>query len=715
MNFFVNELLRDSQTDKQFRILWVDEGNIIAYLIDIEDTKALPFKRTISEIKDEVIQELLIKIRKEPFAFPDIDEVSEKYLLLRNQSWEVIEEMIKDEPAIFEKKPRSNHINKAIKVHGVTYPAVRKYLRKYWQRGKTINALLPDYKNSGAKGVTREAGDKKRGRPRKHFSTGINVDDSTKKIFRVALEKYYLTSKQNQLTDAYKMMIKEFYAKDIYFDDGIQKVIIEDKEKIPTLVQFRYWYNKEYNIVESTIARKGQKKFNKDYRAILNTSNSEVNGPGSRYQIDATIGDVYLISKFNPNWVIGRPIIYLVMDVFSRMVVGMYIGLEGPSWLGGMMAIANTVSNKEKFCAEYGITINREEWPSEHLPETLLADRGEFEGYNVERLIDAFGLHVENTAPYRADWKGIVEKHFDLIQKKVKPFLPGYVDKDFQQRGARDYRLDAVLTLDDFTKIIIKQILHYNQKHYLSGYVREEEMVRDDVTPVPLEIWNWGMKNRTGKLKYFPEDTVKIALMKREMATVTHKGINYKGIFYSCDRAIQESWFETARQKGTWKIKVAFDPRCMDNVYIVDSDPTLYEVCTLLPISQRFKSSGLDEIIYLQEQEKHSKVNVNHQQLQKDIDYISEVEAIVKEAVKKRKVEEDTSLSKAEKVGAIKEYRKHEKDETRKAEALKSEKERPSTKAGEVVYLEQSPENGETYARPNIRDFLGRRKENKDE
>lgn len=144
-------------------------------------------------------------------------------------------------------------------------------------------------------------------------------------------------------------------------------------------------------------------------------------GPGSRYQIDATIGDVYLVSEVNRNWIIGRPVIYLVMDVFSRMVVGMYVGLEGPSWAGAMMALTNVVADKKEYCPEYDIEINERDWPCCHLPEISLADKGEFEGYNVERLVRAFNLHVENAASYRADWKGIVEKQFDLIQKKVKP------------------------------------------------------------------------------------------------------------------------------------------------------------------------------------------------------------------------------------------------------------------------------------------------------
>ena len=113
-----------------------------------------------------------------------------------------------------------------------------------------------------------------------------------------------------------------------------------------------------------------------------------------------------------------------MMDVFSRIVVGMYVGLEGLSWAGAIMAMTNVVANKKNYCAQYDVEINDEDWASCHLPEILLADKGEFERYNVERLVKAFNLHVENAASYRADWKGIVEKQFDLSQKKVKPLLP---------------------------------------------------------------------------------------------------------------------------------------------------------------------------------------------------------------------------------------------------------------------------------------------------
>lgn len=541
---------------------------------------------------------------------------------------------------------------------------------------------------------------------------GINIDEETKRIFRLAIEKYYLTSKQNSLTAAYKFMLKEFYVENIYYENGVEKVLLKDEEAIPTLTQFKYWYQKEYNAPEVLIARKGEKRFNKDHRAVLNTSQSEVFGPGSRYQIDATIADVYLVSEVNRNWIIGRPVVYLVMDVFSRMVVGIYVGLEGPSWAGAMMAMTNVVADKKKYCAQYGIEINEEDWPSHHLPEILLADKGEFEGYNVERLVKAFNLHVENAASYRADWKGIVEKQFDLIQKKVKPLLPGYIDVDFQERGAKDYRLDAKLTLREFTQILIKQILQYNTKHYLKSYERDRDLVADDVQPIPLYLWNWGIKNRTGKLRAFAEELVKLQLLPRGKATVNHKGIQFKGISYSCDKAIQESWFENARMKGSWKMEIAYDPRNMNYVYVLNGLDSSFEACYMLEVSKRYEGLSLDEITYWKQQERLLEKGQDHKQFQKDLDYIADVEAIIKEAEKEKKAQQDSTLSKAEQVGAIRDNRKAEKDRQRIVESETIIEKRVSET--EVIAFPQTVAETD-FKRPNVREFLKRRKGDKDE
>jgi hypothetical protein len=74
----------------------------------------------------------------------------------------------------------------------------------------------------------------------------------------VALEKYYLTSKKNSLTAAYKMMIKEFYAEDVYHEGGQERVVIMDESLLPTMAQFKYWFHKEHSIQETLLARQGR-------------------------------------------------------------------------------------------------------------------------------------------------------------------------------------------------------------------------------------------------------------------------------------------------------------------------------------------------------------------------------------------------------------------------------------------------------------------------
>ncbi|MGK6603131.1 hypothetical protein ACKUWK_009785 [Proteus mirabilis] len=70
----------------------------------------------------------------------------------------------------FDPKVRSELVEHVVQEHKVTKATVYKLLRRYWQRGQTPNALIPDYKNSGAPGERRSAtGTAKIGRAREYM------------------------------------------------------------------------------------------------------------------------------------------------------------------------------------------------------------------------------------------------------------------------------------------------------------------------------------------------------------------------------------------------------------------------------------------------------------------------------------------------------------------------------------------------------------------
>jgi len=72
-------------------------------------------------------------------------------------------------------------------------------------------------------------------------------------------------------------------------------------------------------------------------------------------------------------------------------------------------------------------------------------------------------------------------------------------------------------------------------------------MIEDDISPIPINLWNWGIINRAGRLRYVDEEIVKLNLLPQDTATVTSQGIRFKGMLYGSEKALKERWFEKAR------------------------------------------------------------------------------------------------------------------------------------------------------------------------
>lgn len=668
MIFANNQLIKiNIEKEVTERILWIDSDYSLCFTIDINDKKALPIKRNIKSLTELLEEDRLEIETDEPFRiYFNEFELSDKQKETRNNRWELVKDLVTVEPDIYIDYKRGKLIKDFIGEEDSKKKYIYQYLRFYWQRGKHLNALLPDYGKSGLRGETKKLGEKKVGRPRLYKNTpGINVTDEIKQIFQIGITRYKPSIKQT-LKDCFEKIKRDFFAESERYENGKKITVL--KENIPTVRQFRYWYNQNENPEKRNITKKGKTRHLLEDRPVLGISDLNRLGPGWKYQIDATVADVYLVSEKNPNWIIGRPVVYVVVDVFSRMVVGMYVGLEGPSYLGALMALVNTASDKVEFCKEFGINITEDMWPAKHFPDSLLADRGELIGPKVEQLINTFGVRMENTPPYRADWKGIVEQYFRLLNLKVKPLVPGTVTKE-KIRGERNYALDAVLTLTEFRKILIHAIIQHNNYHWLSNYKPDDMMLKDEVQLYPVELWKWGIKNRSGLLKVYQEDLVKLHLLPRkENARITENGIHFeRGMYYSCDRAIKEQWFQEAALNGSWKITVAYDPRSIKYIYILNKDGS-YEVCRLLEHLRQYEDLQYNEFVFVRRMQKYLEEKDEKTRSEKKIDYINEVESITKAAVKRSKQAEE--ITNAEKLKNIDENRKNERNEIRSQEAF---------------------------------------------
>lgn len=593
----------------QERILhFIDEDVVV---IQLEG--GLPFLRAKLEIADALNEGTAVKSITDPYAKcanPD-NAFLNKHRHVRDRAWNIIKDIVDEKPDIYLPQKRGRLINEVVEDHKSTKAEVYKFLIRYWVSGEQLNGLLPFYDRCGAPGksriITSEEQSKqiesgiipaKRGRPNKLSKInqdykGLNVTEDIVEIFKLSIKLYYDKQQKLDLRATYDEMNRKFFNLGKRIEKGVEVKIMAPSHELPTFGQFRYWYEKLQDYDKSSRKRLGENRYNLELRAITGDSTKSAFGPGSLYMIDATIADIYLVSLLCAYRVIGRPVVYFVKDVFSRMIVGFYVGLESPSWTAAMMAIANVTKDKVELCAEYGIEIEEHEWPCHHLCEKFVGDGGELLSINSDALVERLKIPVANCSPYRGDLKAIVERQFGIANNEVVKWMPGAVHDHEVER--RNNPLDAIMNIHEFIRAIIIMILEHNQCKWLDYYRLDRDQMADDVDPIPIKLWNWGIISRSGALREKTQDVVKLALMPRAKAVITERGIRFKRMYYSCDSALREQWFARARGKGRWEVEVSYDTRKADVIYLLNKDGG-FEPCKLVDADARFKGASLEEV-----------------------------------------------------------------------------------------------------------------------
>ncbi|WP_320173980.1 Mu transposase C-terminal domain-containing protein [Maridesulfovibrio sp.] len=690
--FRINEVFEYEST--LYRVLQVLPEELL--WISIDDPKAMPGIVLVRDLIAAFDNASLTRV-SDPFAglAYEMPEEGSSLQIKRDQAYELIKSIVLD-PGCYDPKIRAGKINKLIAEGRSSKPTLYKLLRRYWQRGQTPNALLPDYKNSGGKGKKRKAAGIKLGRPRIYTpGVGAVVDDQVERLFRIVIDKYLMKDKGVSVPYAYRRFA-ELYKN--YFPEV-------PESEIPTKWQMLHFYKREYSQVEKLKKRTNAIEYRKDVRPLKGTANSNVLGPGSRFEIDATIADIYLVSDSDRGNIVGRPVIYMFIDVFSRMVAGFYVGFESPSYAAAMQALATAMTDKVQLCKQYGFEdITYEDWPIVGVPNAILADRGELLGHQIESLERSFSIRIENAPPYRGDAKGIVERSFKTLQVDFKPFSPGVVEKTLiKKRGGKDYRLAAKLPVSEFKKIILSSILYHNKFHFLSKYDRDVD-IPADLEMTPLSLWNWGIRNRTGRLRVASEEALRISLLPRVKATVSELGISVFGVYYTSSEIMKSGWLHRSKDvRRPVGLQAAYDPASADHIYLFPyKGKNDYWVCTLTDRSREFQGSSFWDVWQVKDAQKRSNAKTNLKAEEQKRLHEEFVAKTIKEA--ERKFPDTSHMSNAERIRGIQGNKAQEKESERGVPFYKPEKTRKDEPAKFISLSGGSQE--EDYSYPDYTEEL---------
>ncbi len=222
-------------TPRTVRILWIDRAQTSAYIFQLHQRGAAPELVALAQLSADLHEGRARLLLTDPYQVAiDTTTLPPRHREVRDRAWAIVQELIQDEPGIYQARVRGRLVLELSERHGVSHPSVYRYLRRFWERGQNENALLPDYKNSGAPGKIRGSNANiKRGRPRKPGSPpGVNADPVVRSTFRAAVARYAATHAEFSRRGAYRQMIEDFFK-------------ARGEAALPTFGQFNYWIQKD--------------------------------------------------------------------------------------------------------------------------------------------------------------------------------------------------------------------------------------------------------------------------------------------------------------------------------------------------------------------------------------------------------------------------------------------------------------------------------------
>lgn len=480
----------------------------------------------MSENKTSVISDTYID---QPLT--SIEELGDRQKQIYHQRLPILQSMLKPENfrALLEENA-TQAIQLLSESFNVTAIQVKRLFNRLLEAGLNPNSAAITAHNRCGKRANKEY-PKKQGRPRKYIKNGRALDyqgintskDHLKKIDIFIESKY---DPKRPYAENFRKF-KTLYAIQghrISQDGHIEKTMLPDEQFI-SIDQFTYHLKERIPVKYPQLTSTRKKELDNvlQRRALGNARNS-VPFPAHSLIIDSTVADVYLVSAWDPTRIIGRPVIYAVIDAFSSAVVGVRVSLENPSAKEAKTALYSALTEKSALLGKHKLEAYSDLFPTCPIPNELVFDRAELLSQEGREIGSSLQINIGVPPAYFPQWKAIVERYFGTLNRTTIHWLPGSTLGKQRERGEKDVRLDGVLNLHEFTKLVLLGIAHWNslgKPHSLAL----SDMEREIESPSPVNLFNWGLKNLHGTPRYLGKDEAVFKLLPSVGCSIGNKGI----------------------------------------------------------------------------------------------------------------------------------------------------------------------------------------------
>lgn len=296
-----------------------------------------------------------------------------------------------------------------------------------------------------------------------------------------------------------------------------------DELKIPAPSIFALKLRIEWrNQRELVLQRRGKKAAVARFDPVkMNTVRAE--HPWSVVMIDHCVLDVVIVHD-KTRQPIKRPWLTIAIDVYSRVVVGIYLSLRHPSATSVGACVSHAILPKEEYLKHVGSPIR---WPVWGTPRTLHMDNGA--DLRTERLAPSFREYL-----IERQYRPVTKPQYGaFIERLIGTFagrmcvLPGATTNAIPED--RDYKPEdhAALTLEECERWLLEEINKYH--HMIHRGIDEER---------PLERYEAAfIQPEKGLPRALPvrrtdHDRVKVDFLPEFSRTIQRDGVRFEGRTY---------------------------------------------------------------------------------------------------------------------------------------------------------------------------------------
>jgi putative transposase len=267
---------------------------------------------------------------------------------------------------------------------------------------------------------------------------------------------------------------------------------------------------------EVALANYGRKEAER--RHAFNGKSRSVDRILELVEIDHTPADILVVDETGK--VIGRPMLTILLDRYSRCVLGYLLSLAGTGTPAVFSALRHALLPKTYLDSQYG---GKLDWPCFGWPERILMDNGrEFHADAVRDALANISIVTEYAGSRDPNDKPFIERFNRTINYTLIHKLPGTTLSHVHKRVGFKSEAEACLTLEQLDEIIHVWICDKYHRRPHSGLDGR----------APIDVWMESAKAYPPQLKMNRED-LDIELCDVETRTLQLYGIDNNTFQYA--------------------------------------------------------------------------------------------------------------------------------------------------------------------------------------